>query len=184
MTSRIGRGHLSPIPELPQSLRAFLARDDRFERIAADPSYAVQMLDDILQEEGEDVLHAASQGRWRKANTYSYDAARKSAEVLLTAHGWRVRNAKGAHLAVVELVQEWLDTLPDPAARIARSFGASRKARHDDEYPSPTAPRRRDRDLKPLAQDNIRLVNVVREQLGLTVRADAVPNEENLAGRR
>lgn len=66
MTSHEDSRRRRAVPELPDAVRAFLAIDDRFERITADPSYAVQMMDDILEEEGEDVLHAASQGRWRK----------------------------------------------------------------------------------------------------------------------
>jgi hypothetical protein len=36
------------------------------------------------------LLYAAAKGRWAKAHTLSYDAARKSVEALLLMRGWRV----------------------------------------------------------------------------------------------
>ena len=63
------------------------------------------MLDSILTEECEDSLHAASQDRWTKANTYSYDGARKSVEALLLTQGWRIRAVAGAHAACSDVVE-------------------------------------------------------------------------------
>lgn len=161
----------------------FLGRDPRAERCPSDPAYARRQLERIAANECEDALHAAAQGRWAKANTYSYDGARKAVEQLLVAHGWRIRNIAGAHLAVVEVVSEWLGEAPPPGPRMAKQFGASRKARHDDEYPSPDARTRTDRELRALAEDNARLVNAVREQLGLDVLKAIVPIEANLTRR-
>jgi hypothetical protein len=123
--------------EPPAAVVALLGSDERFARCPADTDYAIRTLERVLEEEAEDTLHAAAQGRWRKANTYSYDGARKSVEAWLLVAGWRVRSAPGAHAAVVEVVRLCLADLPHPAPRIARSFAAARKARHDDEYPSP-----------------------------------------------
>ena len=148
-----------------------------------DRDYAVVILEDVLAEECEDLMHAAAQGRWRKANTYSYDAAHKCVEAWLLASGWRVRAVAGAHAAVGELVQAWLGAADDPGPRIARSFGASRKARHDDEYPSPRAATRSARELRALVLDNTRLVNRVREALGLSGEASIVPTDKQLAAR-
>jgi hypothetical protein len=65
-----------------------------------------------------------------KANTYSYDGARKSVEAWLLSAGWRVRAAPGAHAAVVEIVSRWLGETDNPVPRIARTFAAARRARH------------------------------------------------------
>jgi hypothetical protein len=169
---------------LPPSLLDFLSTNDLVERVVADESFARRVLQDVVVEECEDVLHTAAQGRWRKANTYSYDAARKAVEALLQAHGWRVRNARGAHVAVVEAAGLWLESTNEQAGpRIAESFATSRKARGDDEYPSVRAPQRSDKELRPLALDNVRLVNAVREHLGLDIRPEVVPTDENLSRR-
>ena len=169
---------------LPQPLVDFLGAHVLVERVATDETFARRVLEDVVVEECEDVLHAAAQGRWRKANTYSYDAARKAVEALLQAHGWRVRNARGAHVAVVDAAALWLESADEKAGpRIAESFATSRKARGDDEYPSARAPQRSDKELRPLALDNVRLVNAVREHLGLDVRPQIVPTQENLSRR-
>jgi hypothetical protein len=170
--------------ELPAAVTAFLDTDERIERCPTDRAYAVSVLDSVADQECEDMLHAASQDRWTKANTYSYDAARKAVESWLLAHGWRIRPVAGAHAAAVEVVDRWLGDGPDPGPRIARSFGASRKARHDDEYPSPQAPHRTKRELRALVFDNIRLVSEIRRQMGLEALDDALPTEDVLARRR
>jgi hypothetical protein len=170
-------------PPLPTPVVAYLQRDDRVERCPTDLLYARRQLVRIAANECEDALHAAAQGRWPKANTYSYDGARKAVEAMLLSHGWRVRNMPGAHLAVVEVVMNWLGDTPPPGPRIARQFAAARTARHDDEYPAPTARPRTDRELRALAQDNVRLVNAVREQLDLSVLKTLVPTDANLAQR-
>jgi hypothetical protein len=144
--------------------------------------YAALVLGRILDEEVEDMLHAAAQARWRKANTYSYDGARKSVEAWLLANGWRIRAAVGAHAAVGEIVETWLAGTDAAGARIARSFGASRKAGHDDEYPSPRSVERTDRELRALVLDNVRLINRVRETCGLA-DTDILPTDDRLARR-
>ena len=170
---------------LPQQLVDFLSDDERVERVPADAAFATSVAEDIAEEECEDVLHAASQERWRKANTYSYDGARKAMEALLLAHGWRVRNVPGSHAAVVEVVALWMVDEDDRAGeRIAKSFETSKTARHDDEYPSKHARDRHAKELKPIAQDNVRLINAVRERLGLPIRKELVPTDENLKSRR
>lgn len=167
----------------PDGVVRFCERDQRVERCPADGDYAVTVLEDVVAEECEDALHAAAQGRWRKANTYSYDAARKSVEAWLLSLGWRIRAVAGAHAAAGEVIEAWLGDAEDPGPRIARSFGASRKARHDDEYPSPRAIPRTARELRALVLDNTRLVNRVREEVGLSVQTSIIPTEEQLASR-
>lgn len=176
-------GSSRPSRELPEAVLSFLTTDERIERCPPDPAFAARILDRVLSEEAEDTLHAAAQGRWQKANTYSYDGARKCVEAWLLGHGWRIRAAPGAHAAAVEIVRRWLSTEPDPGARIAGSFAAARKARHDDEYPSPTAVPRTDRELRALALDNVRLINAVRATVGAEVIDSILPTDAVLAAR-
>jgi hypothetical protein len=68
--------------------------DARFERVPADQAFARRVLEQ-LAEDGEVLLFAAARGRWGKAHTLSYDAARKSVEVLLLTCGWRVNSRRG-----------------------------------------------------------------------------------------
>jgi hypothetical protein len=171
------------VSSLPVTVATFLEGDERAERCPADPDYAAVVLDDVVAEECEDMLHAAAQGRWRKANTYSYDAARKSIEAWLLANGWRIRSTAGAHAAVVSVADVWLGRGEAPGPRIARSYGASRKARHDDECPSPNAMTRSDRELRALVLDNARLINLVREQMGKQGDPAILPTEERLEQR-
>jgi hypothetical protein len=168
---------------LPPAVVELLAKDPRIERCPPDGDYAASVIDRVLAEEVEDALHAAAQGRWSKANTYSYDGARKCVEAWLLSAGWRVRATTGAHAAVGEIVARWLANADDPGPRIARTFAAARKARHDDEYPSPAAPERTSRELRALALDNARLINEVRRQFGLDAVAAIVPTEDVLAAR-
>jgi hypothetical protein len=118
-----------------------------------------------------------------KANTYSYDGARRSVEAWLLSAGWRVRAASGAHAAVVEIVSLWLGDADSPRPRSARTFAAARKARHDDEYPSPGAPERTLRELRALALDNARLINEVRRRFALEAVDDIVPTDDVLDAR-
>lgn len=74
----------------------------------------------------------------------------------------------------------WLSPAPPPGPRIARKFAAAVVARHSEEYPHPRDPVRTDRELRELALDNIRLVNLARGVLGLDPRDDLVPSEDNL----
>jgi hypothetical protein len=169
--------------DLPAPVRELVTADERFEPCSADRVYAQRIADDVIGQECEDASHAAAQDRWRKANTYSYDGARKVVEAFLLAHGYRVRNVPGAHLAVVEVVDRWLRGSDDPRPRIARSFAIARKARNEDEYPSPRQAERTTRELRALALDNARLVNVVRDALGLPEEPTIVPTPQNLRGR-
>lgn len=169
--------------ELPSDVKVFLTGDPRLERCPPDVSYAHLTVDRILTEECEDAMHAAAQGRWRKANTYSYDGSRKALEAWLLAWGWRIRAAPGAHAAAVEVARIWLTAEAPPGPRIASSFSASRKARHDDEYPSPRAMERTDRELRALVLDNARLINRLRQVFRLEPAENIVPTEEVLAGR-
>ncbi len=175
--------HLRRPEPLPRLVQDLTAGDARLERCPQDTDYAAQIIDRILSEEAEDLLHAAAQDRWRKANTYSYDGARKSVEAWLLANGWRIRATQGAHAAVVEIVHRWLDQTPPPGPRIASSFSASRKARHDDEYPSPAAGERTDRELRALVLDNTRLINRVRELFHADPVDHIVPTDDTLAQR-
>lgn len=154
--------------------------DDRFDRVPADEDFAHDVLEQVA-DDGEVVLFAAASGRWAKAHTLSYDAARKSVEALLLARGWRVTSRRGgAHQAVAAAVDAWLSPAPPPGPRIARKFAAAVVARHSEEYPHPRDPVRTDRELRELALDNIRLVNLARGVLGLDPRDDLVPSEDNL----
>jgi hypothetical protein len=168
---------------LPATVLEFLEADEQIERCPPDVDYASSVIDRVLVEEAEDALHAAAQERWVKANTYSYDGARKSVEAWLLAEGWRVRAAPGPHASVVEVVARWLGDADVPGPRIARTFAAARKARHDDEYPSPDAPERTTRELRALALDNARLINEVRRQFRLEAVDDIVPTDEVLDAR-
>ena len=103
MVAKRGRT-MSEVEPLPRSVVEFVAGDERFERCPADPGYAAKVIERVVADEAEDALHAAAQGRWVKANTYSYDGARKCVEAWLLAAGWRVRAAPGAHAGVVEIV--------------------------------------------------------------------------------
>jgi hypothetical protein len=173
----------SPAVPPPPAVASFLAGDERLERCPPNESYAEQVLERIVAEEVEDMLHAAAQGRWRKANTYGYDGARKAIEAWLLMFGWRVRAAPGAHAAVVEVADRWLSEEPAPGPRIARSFSAARKARHDDEYPSPTAPERTKRELRALTLDSARLINETRTAAGLQPVDGIVPTDALLHER-
>jgi hypothetical protein len=164
----------------PQLVTEFIDSDPRFERVPADPTYAVRIVEQVCAEECDLALYAASRSRWSKANTLTYDAARKSVEALLLTSGRRVRSVAGAHAAVTEVVRRWLVRQEPPGPRIAEKFAASRKARHDDEYPHPNALPRTDSELRALAQDNVRLVDLVRSVLGLEPREDLVPTEANI----
>lgn len=169
--------------KLPDEVATFIAADDRIERCPPDPTYARLVVEGVLSNECEDALHAAAQGRWRKANTYSYDGVRKSVEAWLLANGWRIRAVAGAHAAVVTVVERWLANTEDPGPRMARSYGASRKARHDDEYPTPTVHPRTNRELRALVLDNARLIQRLRAVLGLPEAPEIVPTEEILSSR-
>jgi hypothetical protein len=168
---------------LPTAVLGFLERDHRAERCPPDRAYATAVLDRIISNECEDVLHAAAQERWVKANTYGYDGARKAIEAWLLATGWRIRPVAGSHAAIVDVVHHWLGASDEPGPRISRSLGAARKARHDDEYPSPAAPERTDRELRALVMDSARLINLVRQELGLVPRVSIVPTETTLEAR-
>ena len=164
----------------PATVIEFVASDARFERVPADPDYAERVVEDLADGECDLALYAATRQRWSKVNTLTYDAARKAVEALLLAAGWRVRPVAGAHAGVGEVVHLWLGTQPPPGPRIADKFAASRKARHDDEYPNPSAIHRTDSELRALAQDNVRIVGYVRALFALPARPDLVPTEENL----
>lgn len=164
----------------PTRVSEFLSSDPRFERVPADPEYARRVVEDLAEEECDLALYAAVKQRWSKVNTLTYDAARKAVEGLLLDVGWRVRPVAGAHAGVGEIVRIWLGTQPPPGPRIADKFAASRKARHDDEYPNPSSRHRTDPELRALAQDNVRIVGYARELLALPARPDLVPNDENL----
>jgi hypothetical protein len=147
--------------------------------VRPDPDYAALIIERVCEEECDLALVAAVRNTWTKVNTLTYEA-RKAVEALLLATGWRVRSAPGAHAAVSDVVTHWLHDRPDPAPRSAARFAASRKARHDDEYPHPNARLRSEPELRSFAQDNVRLLKLVRKELGLTERADLIPTEANL----
>jgi hypothetical protein len=157
-----------------------LAGAGRVGRVPTDRDYAVAMLERVTESDLRLALLAARLGDWTKANTLTYDAARKSVEALLLAAGWRVRSVHGGHAAVGEVVDGWLREAPGDGPRIAARFAGSRKARHADEYPHPQAPARTDEELRDFALDNVRLVNLCRLELGLPERAEMLPTDANL----
>lgn len=165
----------------PPAVLGLLRSDDRFEEIPRDVAYAERVVDAVLVAECEVALFAAARGQWAKANTLTYDAARKSLEALLIAHGWRLRAVAGAHAAAVEVVQAWLYDQPDPGPRIAAKFSSARKARHEDEYPDPRTRTRTEDELRALTQDNVRLTNLIRMELGREPALEVVPTAENVA---
>jgi hypothetical protein len=84
--------------------------------VPADEAFARDVLEQVAND-GEVVLFAAASGRWAKAHTLSYDAARKSVEALLLARGWRVSSRRGgAHQAVAAVVDVWLGSMRHPPA--------------------------------------------------------------------
>ena len=86
-----------------------------------------------------------------------------------------------AHAAVVEIVKLWLETAPTPGPRLVRSFSGSRKARHEDEYASPQALERTDRELEAPVLDIAQAVNRLRQASSSAipgnVPADATPDQ-------
>jgi hypothetical protein len=153
----------------------------RFQRVPKDPAFARQVMDSLVDGECALTLYAASKGNWVKAHTQSYDAARKSIEQLLLTEGWRVSAGGGGHRAVATVVAAWLGKADGPGPRIAKKFAASVNARHMDEYPHPKDRTRTDKELRELALDNIRLMNLARQAQMLEVRPDLVPTDDNLA---
>ena len=167
-------------PWPPQAVLQFLTTDQRISRAPRDPDYARGQLEAVADGECFHALIAGARGDWQKANTETYDAARKAVEMLLLSVGWRVKSSGGGHQAVVDIVQRWLGSQPPPGPRIAQKYGASVKARHDHEYPHPRNFPRTARELRELTLDNVRLVNLVRTQLGMPVRGDLLPTDDNL----
>ena len=164
----------------PASVRDLLSSDGRVQRVAADGDYARRIVETVCEEELVLALFAAAREQWSKANTLTYDAARKAVEAALLAAGWRIRAVAGAHAFVGDVVDRWLGPGADPGPRIAARFSASRKARHDDEYPHPEGRRRSTAELRALAQDNVRLVNFALEKLEVDPRPDLVPTDANI----
>jgi hypothetical protein len=165
----------------PPNLHDLCGNSSNFARVPADVAYATRTVE-ALTEDCQVMLFAASQGMWSKAHTQSYDAARKSVEQLLLAQGWRVTaGGGGAHAAVADVVHAWLSPRPPPGPRIAHKYAAARTARHQDEYPRPGDKHYTDNELRELALDNIRLMNLARQALGIQPRTDLVPTEDNIA---
>lgn len=156
----------------------------RYERCPADPDFARRLVDRIVDSECQQVMFAAMRDDWLRAATDAYDGARKAVEMLLLAAGWRVRNAPGAHIATGDVASAWLGDTEPPGPRIAKSFTSSRPARHANEYPDPRDPPLATTTLRGFTLDNIRLVNLVREHLGLDPRPDLVPTDANVAAWR
>lgn len=59
----------------------------------------------------------------------------------------------------------------------------SSQARHDDEYPSPMAPERTERELRALTLDSARLINEARKVAGLEPVDGIVPTGALLGER-
>jgi hypothetical protein len=155
-------------------LLAHASASTAVERGAADEDFAKETVRGL----GHDyVMYAASKGDWATAMTLSYGQARKSVSMLLLAHGWRVPDQPGKHLRIAEAVDSWLGEEDGNGPRLADSFGRSRKARNNDEYPDSRAPLPDENALRQLTLDNMRLVQRVRAELGLP-SGDVVPTED------
>ena len=156
----------------------------RYERCPANEDFAREQVERVVDSECQQVMFAAHRGDWAKANTDAYDGARKCIEMLLLAHGWRVRTEPGAHVATVNVVSAWLKRQEPPAPRLAKAFSASRKARNAAEYPDARERPESITALRGYAMDNVRLINLVRVRLGLAPRDDLVPSTDNVAAWR
>jgi hypothetical protein len=127
-------------------------------------------------------MFAASRDEWARALTSSYDAARQAVSMLLLRDGWRVPDqARGKHLVLAEAAAAWLSAGGENGPRLAKSFQSSRKARNNFEYPDSQAPLPSDQELRGMTLDNVRIVELARQEVGLTRRDDAVPTDENIA---
>lgn len=153
----------------------------QIERCPADPEYAVDMLFDRISDQNHYVMFAALRGDWAQALTISYDAARQAVSMLLLHEGWRVPDsAKGKHMVIGEAAAAWLATTGASGLRIAKSFQSARKARNNFEYPDSRAPLPDSNALRGMTLDNVRLVDLARQELGLPARPDAIPTDENI----
>lgn len=71
----------------PATVLHFLTTDDRISRVPVDPEYARDQLEQIIRGECYHALVAGGRDDWQKANTETYDAARKAVEMLLLSMG-------------------------------------------------------------------------------------------------
>lgn len=172
---------MQPDPRLRQALAGWQARHvDGVRQVPADPAFAQQVLDDVLRNELVDALFAARGGRWKKANTYAYDGARKSAEAVLLTLGLRVTSATGAHVRVGEAVDLLLAVVEAPD-RLRGVVDRARAARHADEYPDPRDVARSAKELRAMATDAVRVVGHLRASCGIAPGVDdLLPVERNL----
>lgn len=150
-------------------------------RCPADPDYAVETIRGRVSDHHDYVMFAASRGQWAQALASSYDAARQAVSMLLLHDGWRVPDqARGKHLVLAEAAAVWLSAGGGNGPRLAKSFQSSRKARNNFEYPDSQAPLPAEHELRGMTLDNARIVELARQEVGLSRREDAVPNDENI----
>lgn len=153
----------------------------QIERCPADPEYAISMLRERISDQNNYVMFAARRGDWAQAMTISYDAARQAVSMLLLHEGWRVPDGtRGKHMVIGEAAAAWLLATGPSGPRIAKSFQSARKARNNFEYPDSRAPLPDSNVLRGMTLDNVRLVDLARQELGLTPHPETVPIDENI----
>lgn len=168
-----------PLPRRPPVTGLVAGNRHRFEDIPPDPSYAVQVLEDVVESELDLVMVGTDRGRHTKSLTLAYDAARKSVGAVMLAAGLRVGRGEGSHRAVTDFAEhEFIDSPAEE--RDARAFATARIVRHADEYPRPGDVERSETELRALTQACVRLVGHCRRRLGLDPRSDLVPTDEKV----
>lgn len=147
-----------------------------FQAVPPDPTYAIEVLDGVVESELDLVMVGTHRGRHTKSLTLAYDAARKTVEAVMLASGVRVGRGEGGHRAVTDFAEgEFIDSTAEQ--RDARAFATARIARHADEYPRPGDVERSTNELRMLTQACARMVGHCRVRLGLDPRADLVPTD-------
>ncbi|HEX9766501.1 MAG TPA: hypothetical protein VGA36_07035 [Nitriliruptorales bacterium] len=170
---------IGPLTPGDEATRLVRTDQGRFERVPADPLYAVQVLDDVVAIELDLVIVAIHRGRLTKALTLAYDGARKAVEAVMLGAGLRVGRGDGAHVAVTDFAEAEFSSTP-AEARDARAFATARSVRHADEYPRPSDVPRSESELRVLTQACTRLVGHCRQRFQLDPRRDLVPTDANV----
>lgn len=168
-----------PLEQRPEVRALVASAPQRYESVPPDPDYAGEVVEEVVRSELDLVMVGTDRGRYAKALTLAYDAARKSVEALMLAMGLRTGRGEGSHLAVTDLAEaEFVDSSAE--RRDAGGFASARIARNADEYPRPGDVERSEAELRALAQACARMVGHCRRRLGLDPRADLVPTDAKI----